>query len=416
MNRLPATLESLHEDFNLHSGASTGFGSKVSLGPYPLAQKDFNDAKLRYRTIKSFQEKAMALFRASLRGDAHPKIAEGVLGDVTAGIAEEYHRSLDDAIWQTPVFFRTDEARPGKLTEIQCSGSGWDIHQGIYDLYANNPDDYGPPEYFKQSLAESYATSLKKFLGQDPVVHHLVDNASRPHGARYFIQKARQQGVKYFGYDEGVSAGNCNFVRSHDFYSVIFHNFFKDRQERSVAGEIKFDLPPVALFDTKFILSWPFWSHTRSHFTDEERELFPHTAVVEPDGIETESGERMTIDDFCGLTAGRRDFFLKYGGTDIAINWGSRGVFSTKSLSRRRCAEAMAMAVNDYQNGRPWILQKAIFVKEPVDMGNNSEGTEQANGKWSHFYGPDGLMGLLVMHLNNHKVHGQSDTVMSIAY
>lgn len=38
------------------------------------------------------------------------------------------------------------------------------------------------------------------------------------------------------------------------------------------------------------------------------------------------------------------------------------------------------------------------------------------NCKWSGFYGPDGLMGVLVMHKHFSKVHGSEDTVMSIVY
>lgn len=406
----------LSEDFNLHSGAETGFESKVALKPYPLTLRDFKSAQSRYDTIKSFQEKAMVLFRASLKGEADPAIAEGVLGDVTAGLGADFHRGLDDSAWCTPAFFRTDEAEPGKLTEIQCSGSGWDIHQSIYEVFSRSPEIFGEPKFFKRSMAESYAKSLEAYLGQAPVVHHLADNASRPHGARYFLQKARRYGVKYFGYDADISSKDCNFMRSHDFYSVIFHNFFTERLERCARGEFKFDLPPVALFDCKFILSWPFWTKTRAYFSDEERALFPHTAVVEPGGIETETGGRISLEDFCKLKARERDFFLKYGGTDIAVNWGSRAVFSTKSLTRGKCIESMNEAVKDFKKGRPWILQKAIFVKETIDSDEEGEGTQKAHGKWSHFYGPEGLMGQLVMHLNSHKVHGQSGTVMSIGF
>ena len=39
-----------------------------------------------------------------------------------------------------------------------------------------------------------------------------------------------------------------------------------------------------------------------------------------------------------------------------------------------------------------------------------------ANTKWSAFYGPEGLMTILVFHRNFHKVHGSQDTVMSLVY
>ena len=47
------------------------------------------------------------------------------------------------------------------------------------------------------------------------------------------------------------------------------------------------------------------------------------------------------------------------------------------------------------------------------------EGTEEttdAHAKLSAFYGPDGLLGVMLLHKAFHKVHGSEDTVMSIVY
>jgi hypothetical protein len=39
-----------------------------------------------------------------------------------------------------------------------------------------------------------------------------------------------------------------------------------------------------------------------------------------------------------------------------------------------------------------------------------------AHPKFSAFYGPGGLMGILVLEKQAHKVHGSSQTIMSIVY
>jgi hypothetical protein len=372
----------------------------------------------RYAAIKSFQEGALDLFAASLRGDRDPALARMVLGDLPEAFGVEYHRRLSERQHRTPVFFRTDEVAPGKLSEIQCSGSGWDLVELLREVYARSPELYGRPEHFEVSLAERFATALRASLGRQPLVHHLVENASRPHGMRYFIQRTRDHGIRYFGYDRGVHPNDCNFVRSHDFPSLLHNNFFAARMALCDEGKVRFDLPPSALFDGKLIMAWPFWSRTREHFGDEVRDLFPFTAVLDPDGVELEDGERVGLDELAGRPQGARDYFVKYAGTDVSLNWGSRAVYLASSMSVPAVRRLMGTIREDWSLGRCWVLQRAIRRKERV-AALTRDGSVQwhdAYAKWSAFYGPDGLMGILTMHKSFHKVHGSADTVMSIVY
>jgi hypothetical protein len=410
---------SMDERFNQLSGASTGFEALLGSKAYALKDEEFAAAKARYKTIKDFQESAMQLFRSSLLGDADASIAGGILSDVPESYGWEFHQKLPDSIWKTPVFFRTDEAKLGKLTEIQCSGSGWDLVELIRGLYTACPEHYGEALRFNRPLAELFQEFTENYLGGTPKVHHLADNASRPHGARFFIQSVREKGGKFFSYDADVRHSDCNFIRSHDCFSLYHHNFFADRLERSKNNECFFDLPPIALYDSKLMMAWPFWSRTRSHFSDEVRELFPYTAVIEADGVELSSGEKVDMQKIVDIGNNKRKFFVKYAGTDVARNWGSRAVFSLRGLSRVKCQELLRTITDEVRAGQPWILQASVHEKEEVtfwEPGTGKEGTMLGNGKWSGFYGPEGLMAMLVMHLGSHKVHGSDKTVMSLVY
>lgn len=418
-NCLLDAISAMNERFNQLSGASTGFEALLGSQPYELADSEYAAASARYATIKEFQQSAMDLFRASLMGKADPVIAQGVLSDVPESFGWDFHKNLPDSIWKTPVYFRTDEARLGKLTEIQCSGSGWDLVEMLRHLYGACPEHYGEPKHFKYSLADVFQESLKAHIGSDPAVHHLADNASRPHGARYFIQKVREKGGKFFSYDGEVRHSDCNFIRSHDCFSLYHHNFFADRLERSEKSECFFDLPPIALYDTKLIMAWPFWSRTREHFSDEVRALFPYTALIEADGVELSNGEKVDIQQITAIGNKQRNFFVKYAGTDVARNWGSRAVFSLKSFTSVKCQELLRTITEESSQGQPWILQESVTNKEEVtywEPETAEKGIMEGNGKWSSFYGPDGLMAMLVMHLGSHKVHGSDKTVMSIVY
>jgi hypothetical protein len=418
----PASIASLYarldESFDRRAGTSTGFDMLIAPTSCDVDAEALEGWRGRYDVIKAFQEQALALFKASLAGEADPAIARMVVGDLPAGLGVEYHRALTDEQHRTPAFFRTDEAAPGALTEVQCPGSGWDIAALLADLYAERGEIFGAPRHFDHTFPAGLAAALRRHAGADPVIHHLVDNASRPHGMRYLIQRTREEGIRYFGYDAGVAPGDCNLVRSHDFVSLRFHNFFDDRMARCTRGACRFDLPPSALFDGKLIMAWPFWSRTRQYFSDGSRSLFPHTSLITPDGAALEDGEVVPLDELFGRSHANRNYYVKYAGTDIALNWGSRAVFLVRGSSLAQRRELRDQIARDWPRGRHWVLQPSVRSRSTV--ASLTRGGEvrhaEVSMKWSAFYGPSGLLGILVFHRNFHKVHGSTDTVMSLVY
>lgn len=408
----------LDRSINDRLGVTMGWTALLATTPYPMDARTLDAHRARYAVIRRAQRGVLALFRASLAGEADPEIARMVLGDVPQHYGVAYHRALTERQHQIPVFFRTDEMHGGKLTEVQCSGCSWGLAEQLRDLYVAHESTFGPPVHFPESLARQVARGLRDHLGRDPVVHHLVDNASRPHGATYFLQRLRDEGVPHLYYDGGVHPSDCNFVRAHDFFSLASHNFFRERMERCERGEVFFDLPPSCLFDGKIIMSWPFWHRTRDAFDDEVRALFPHTCVIEPEGVVLADGEKRTLDEFCAIPRRKRGYYLKYAGTDVALNWGSKGVHLATQLTRANCRALLERILADRQRGRTWILQEDFRHSEPVAaLGRDGRSIEtDAYSKLSGFYGPAGLMAILVMHLRSHKVHGTAETVLGLVH
>lgn len=408
----------LDDEINRTLGIDIGWTGLIASQSYPMEESVCQAFRSRYPVIRAFQEQTLALFRASLNHECDPQIAHMVVEDLPEHLRVDYHRQLTGLQHRTPVFFRTDEVSPGKLLEIQCCGSGWGLAEQLRQLYSDNDNAFGSPRHFQDSLAAGFTRSLRKYLGTEPRIHHLVDNASRPHGMRYFIQRTRMQGAKYFSYDRGVSPSDCNFVRSHDFITLPHHNFFADRMKRCDQGKVFFDLPPSNLFDGKIILAWPFWKETRTWYTDEVRGLFPYTTVIRPDGIDLENGEHISIEEFCRIPQRQREYYIKYAGSDININWGSKSVFLASTFSQVTCRQLMETILHDNQRNRHWILQQAVRHREPV-VAFDPEGDlieADAYTKFSGFYGPDGLMAILAMQKCSHKVHGTSETIMSVVH
>jgi hypothetical protein len=406
----------IDDDINQLLGVDVGFTARLRAESYPMTDEEVAAYRQRHTLIRQFQEITLVLFQASLRGEADPAIAASVLGDVPPHLGREYHAQLTGRQHLPPIFFRTDEPVPGKLSEIQCPGSGWCLAEEILSLYQKNPSAFGHGKHFSDSLAATFAASLAQFIGRQPLVHHLVDNASRPHGMRYFIQRTRQHGVRYFSYDHGVGPGDCNFIRSHDFITLPHHNFFADRMQRCERGELRFDLPPSVLFDGKIIFAWPFWSLTRQVYPDQIRGLFPYANMLTPAGFQMPDGQRTSLEELKRTVRQQGDYYIKYAGSDIALNWGSKSVYLLGSLSRPQLQTLQETIANDFRRGRLWIAQEALEHRENVPAITRKGGLEtiSARSKFSGFYGPSGLMGILVMQNAFHKVHGGENTVMSV--
>lgn len=368
----------------------------------------------RYSLIKEFQEITLSLFNASLNGDEDPEIASLLLNELPANQGWEYHKNLN--LQHTPVFFRTDEVAPGKISEIQCPASLWGICDQLYDFFVSHQKDFGECQTFSKSPAENFSDSLKQYIGGEPFVHHLTDNSSIPHDVRYFIQKTRENGIKYYTFDKEVSPYNCHMVRSHAFAGLLADNYFLERVEKYKQRKFHYDLPPSILFDEKIPFFFPFWEKTQKYFPDRIKSIFPFAQLIRPDGFFLEDGSKVDIDTFCRLSAKRRNYFIKYAGSDLSINWGSKGVYRASAFSGAKCREFLNSILKGYPNNRYWIIQKAYYHEDHANYFDRSGEIKntKVHSKISGFYGPSGLNGILMMQRPFYKVHGSEETIVSI--
>ena len=340
---------------------ATGFTELLATKPYrvsPVVQRLYES---RLPVIRSFQRIALEVFRASLRNETHPAVLHWLMNETPDCVGIRYHRNLEDRHFTLPVFFRTDEVKPGRIAEIQCPGSAWGELQLAFE-YAVEMGYLGR----EKSPADGFAAQLTDFLKDAPVVHHLLDNASAPPGMRYFIEKTRPR-VRYWSIDRGVRGDDCNFIRSHAFFSICSDKDFIPRLAKVGSG-ITYDLPPHILFDNKAALVLPFWSMTRESFSDEIRDLFPFTTPLLPAGIELPDGTRISIEEFSRLPQSRRSYFLKYAGASLALNWGSRAVYRLRNLGSGACLDFLRQCLRGFEKGQIWLLQKEESQEDEIEL------------------------------------------------
>lgn len=367
----------------------------------------------RHPIINRFFNQALNVLSDALYKKTSPTVLKLLLGDAPTHISVDFHKAILKQYPKVPLYFRTDDPAPGRSCEFQCPGSLWGEYAILEDVYSARGC------YRQDSIASRFADSLLDLLGEEnPMVHHLFDNSSLPGGVLYFIQRTRPK-LRYFGFDKGVKAIDCRLVRSHSVYGLVAENYFKDRLKKAAKGEIYFDLPPNLLFDAKGLLALPFWSETAEYFSDDIRKEICRTIPVLPNGIENDDGKKMSLAQFSALPKNKRRFYLKYAGSDVSINWGSKAVFRLCNDSEKACHERLKLAAKDFARGRPWIIQEESIVKEDVTYilhdSHSRTNSERKHMNLRGFYGPCGLLGLMILHREHFKVHGQPDAVATIA-
>jgi hypothetical protein len=386
----------------------TGFTQLMAERPYLVSSVVRDLYETRFPLIRSFQKTSLDLFRASLNGEVHPAILHWLMNETPESLGISYHRTLEERHFTLPIFFRTDELRPGRINEINCPAALWGELQLAFD-YATATGYCAE----KDSPAGRYADQLENYLRATPIVHHYLDHSTAPGSWRYFIEKTRPR-VRYWGIDRDIKLADCNFIR-HQGFMDLWADYSLAARLEMVGRGITFDYPPYVLFDQKATLVLPFWSQTRALFSDDVRQLFPFTAPLLPDGIELPDGGSVSIEEFSARSRSQRSYYLKYAGADASLNSGSKAVYRLSNMSSSTCLNFLRECLHYYEHGRIWLLQQEETQDDEV-VYSTRDGrlhVECLRANFGGFYGPDGCLGVLALHSPHNKVHGRQDTVIS---
>lgn len=388
------------------------FDEQIQVEPIKLtpAERDRRDSS--HAAICEFFSRAREIFQRCVLSQTESTLTKLLVNDSVHQVPQRFYHDLPKAVWTNPVFFRTDESRSGKIFEIQCPGSGWGDMLLLGSLYRDHCNDSSLISHDPRTgVIEAIQTECNS---PSPSVLHLLDNSSNPSSMHYLI-RCTQPPLRYWGYSKGVRNSECEFIRSHSVYGLIAENLFRHRLALAADGMLRFDLPPLVIFDQKMILCLPFLDETKNEFSDGLRDILAYTYPVSPSGFRDTNGEWVTIEAFLKRKPRSRKYFLKYGGCDTNLNWGSRSVYRLDSES---APEHFEQAVQDYQKDRPWVIQPDLANKEKITYFSR-ESCEPKVGtltaKYSTFYGPNGPLGVRTHHRQGTKVHGQPDAVVGLA-
>ena len=208
----------------------------TSLTPAILSNEEAQGFIDRYNTIKEFWTISQNLFKKSLTDDSLKDIRDLVLNEVNSEFSLNYHKKLYEGEIQIPYFFRTDEAIPGKITEIQAPGSLWgDVHALQTSLpYMKKFANFPIRSFNKLPIAEKVSSVIKELTSKNPLIFHQIDESSNMQDMNYFISVTRKYGLKYLGYDHEASFKNVNFIRTHSFMEEVTGSTFFEFLENMI--------------------------------------------------------------------------------------------------------------------------------------------------------------------------------------
>ena len=390
---------------------SVQFSTALVGSPWPVSDGVQLGELRRLSAIQNFFEICLNIFQEAIGTDGDGWVRNLLLNDAPASMREEYHRKLPTEAYTLPLFFRTDEAATGQIFEIQCPGSGWGDLILLSRLYAAHNEHVPVPDPIDAFVRDLQDCVPEAAQG----VMHLLDASSNPRSMQLFLRETASQ-VRYWSMASDVSYGGCRFIRGHSAHGLVAENLFSRRLFWCAKGELKFDLPPLVLFDQKITLALPFHERTRDRFSDEIREILVHTSIAQEDGFFDENGQWRSFDTFSTLPLEERRYVFKYAGFDTSENWGSRGVRCGTDDDFRQELKRIRISIG---RNRPWIIQPEISHMANVLVCNRNEidqvKSEERYIKLSRFYGPSRYFGCKVMASSDSIVHGQSDTAVTIA-
>lgn len=411
--------EALRKRIQVLTGLGCGLPNRICPTPELLGTTVLDQFEARYALIRDFQSQALRLFLASLDGEEDPVIASDFFRDLPPCFGSDFHRSLPRSRLEPPMFFRTDEVRPGRIAEIQCPGSGWGEQSLLHEYFCHTDNDHRSSTNQCESPAAVFNNALLTKFESPPRIQHFFENSSSWLSNFLHICYSRLSACAptYWGFEPNLRAKDCNLVRTHLFVSLLAENFSSHRLEEYRNGLLHYDLPPICIFEQKLLLALPFEPQTSHHFPEEARTLFPFTTIVRPSGVRMASGDIIPLSTFGTLSRRQRNVFLKYAGIDPSRNWGSRAVYSAGELSKAQMRRLLRKITHEYQTGKGlWIAQACESEQTQREVLRHDGTTTGIEGysKYSAFYGPSGFISANQMVREKKKVHGQPDSTVNL--
>ncbi|XOU94178.1 MAG: hypothetical protein ACNFW9_05015 [Candidatus Kerfeldbacteria bacterium] len=421
-------------------GEQKKFTSLVSPTPFFIDQFSHKQLINRGPVIREWIETTNLIYHQSL----HHEEMQGLRDLLETGLSPEmlpYHRRIfKTGPIRAPLFMRMDQPDFGKAVEAQTPGSGWGYYTAMAELYKTD-------NVIGREFVKSVAKHLRLLSGKESsrVVHLLHKVDFYKNEAEHFAKAIRNEGIDFTICVRSIPENieSYDIVLRHYMEELGQYEGWQNLLELYIQGSIEIEPPPSVLTDHKVSLMLPFDSQTMNHYSNNVRNLFPITHLVDPfrryqinlNGNRYLSS--LSLFDIINLKNSERPLALKYSGLNPKLRAGGRGVYNlAMSDQRNNVKKMMEKVIAGYIPieffdekpsfplhcpSEPWLLQNLCLKRFPF-IYLDAKGkivNDELNARINPFYafplnGGSELIGCIANLRNSWKVHGQVDSVTTI--
>lgn len=352
---------------NLGYGDNPTFNLMVGPDPFYLSLEEPALLEARGRYFREWLEVSNALY---VRGLSDPtlewvvRLIEGVTSDE---VREVQRNAFEEGRVRLPLFGRADQPNLEKTIEMQIPGSGWGYMLGASNVFASICKDGQP---WGEGLDVAFVRAMRELSGKEnPRVIHVLHNEGHLREAESFAQACSQRGIQMeVSLREVPELDGVDVIRRPPLRDLLSFPGGGMTVELYLGGKIEMEPPPNLLYDEKAAMVLPFHPQTSRFYSDGVRELFPETHLVTRLNPPQFEGELIFWDEIPELSKSQRRFILKYAGSNPRTRGNARAVFNLQDSSRAKTEELIRCALDDWNLGEPWLIQRRIKEKFPVTL------------------------------------------------
>lgn len=342
-------------------------------------------------------------------------LADVVEGNINSEVVAVHRRAYTENAVRLPTLARADMSDIGVTVEMQVPGSGWGYMTALYSTVNGNSAYLGPNRGMGEAIRSitGSSQSLSAYILYNQPLFWEVD---------YFCSRCQDIGIPLTLYFQKVpKPGDARFVRRPPLEDLISYEGSSELIDASFRGEVDIEPSLSLLYDQKISIAFPFDPRIRDEYSDDIRNLFPETFLIQEEITPCFEGVSISWDGIISLSRKKRQFIVKFGGAKKELRAGGKAVYNLADCNSEEAKQIIHRALNDWKvYHKPWLIQRRIKKKFDVSFLDPESQTIVTRPYYAlfrpMFLFPRGddkpyIIDNCALFRHEWKVHGSSDAV-----
>ena len=396
-------------------GGSPDCRCVVGPEPFFVTQSDHDRLVAQGKLFAQWFSITHQLCLRAYRDPSFRWFAEIIEGDINTDAVALHRRAYAENIVTLPVLARADMVDLGTTVEVQVPGSGWGYMTAIYSTMNGHSVFPGPFRGMGEAIRTVTGSSQSPsayILYNDPFFREV----------EYFCSWCQREGIPLRMYFKEVpKPQEVRFVRRPPLEDLVSYQGASALIEAHFRGDLAIEPNLSLLYDQKIAAAFPFDPRIKDEYTDEIRELFPETYLIQDEVTPSFDGRQFSWQDIIGLSRKQRQFIVKFAGAKKGMRAGGKAVYNLSDCNAQEAEQIINQALADWRDHRkPWLIQRRVKKKFDVTFLDPASQEIVTRPYYAMFrpmylFPRNGDEPLIIDHCalfrGEWKVHGSSDAV-----